>query len=85
MYFPTEMRGTKVIGEFIDEMTMAMITGFKSKHDDALDTISMLAYLKAWKPSSDTKMVESSDDDGVWDLNDGFEDEELSGLSAYLG
>jgi hypothetical protein len=45
----------------------------------------MLAYLKAWKPSSDTKMVESSDDDGVWDLNDGFEDEELSGLSAYLG
>jgi predicted phage terminase large subunit-like protein len=85
MYFPTEMRGTKVIGEFIDEMTMAMITGFKSKHDDAVDTISMLAYLKAWKPSSDTKMVESSDADGVWDLNDGFEEEELSGLSAYLG
>ena len=30
---------------------LATIKGFKSKHDDQIDTISMLAELNTWKPS----------------------------------
>lgn len=82
MYFPSEMKGTKVVGEFIEEITMAMITGFKSKHDDAIDTISMLAYMKAWKPSSNTKL-EQQDDSGIWGLDE-EDDDELVSLESYI-
>ena len=33
------------------ELQLATIKGFKSKHDDQIDTISMLAELNTWKPS----------------------------------
>ena len=33
------------------ELSLATLKGFKSKHDDQIDTITMLAELNAWKPS----------------------------------
>lgn len=83
VYFPLEMKGTKIMGEFIEELIMAMITGFKSKHDDAIDTISMLAYMKAWKPSIESTPV-ATDDPDIWGLDDGYDDDGYVGINSYL-
>jgi len=35
----------------LNELNLATIKGFKSKHDDVIDTITMLGEINAWKPS----------------------------------
>ena len=85
MYFPVEMKTSQVIGEFTEELRMAMITGFKSKHDDAIDTISMLAYMNPWKPSQDATFAPPPEAPGssqVWELDDA--DEENETLQSYI-
>lgn len=54
IYFPLEMKDSFEIGEFINELGLASRKGFKSKNDDCIDTISMLANLNPWKPSEDS-------------------------------
>lgn len=79
IYFPEEMRQSKVVREFITEITLATINGLKGK-DDALDTISMLMNLTPWKPSEDAPMVAKDDH---WDMEDN-DDDEVSGISSYI-
>ena len=43
------------------ELALATFTGFKSKHDDHIDTISMIAELNAWKPSEVATYEEQED------------------------
>lgn len=81
IYLPTEAKTTQVIGEMMQEIQMATIGGLKSKHDDILDTISMLMYLKPWKPSEDAPV--SQTDDGIWDVSDP-EDDGHSTLASYV-
>ena len=52
IWIAKEMSDTKWGREFIDEITKAMKKGFKSKHDDVLDSISMLGCFEAYKPST---------------------------------
>ena len=52
MWFPEDLKKSPEIVEMMDELTNASITGFKSKHDDVIDTISMLSVLQVFKPSS---------------------------------
>jgi hypothetical protein len=40
--------------------------GMKSKHDDFIDTISMLASLQVWKPSEDVPVVKDQFD--IWEM-----------------
>jgi phage terminase large subunit-like protein len=54
IWFPTELRGEVCMVEAMDELRLAAKNGFKSKHDDFVDTISMLGLLTAWKPSQVT-------------------------------
>jgi predicted phage terminase large subunit-like protein len=54
IWLPEDLRDSKIIKEAMSELTLASQSGFKSKHDDFIDTISMLAVLKAWKPSQVT-------------------------------
>jgi predicted phage terminase large subunit-like protein len=51
IWFPEEMKDSDPMRECMDELTLASVKGFKSKHDDFIDTISMLSSLRAWKPS----------------------------------
>lgn len=46
--------------EFTDEISKATIEGFKSKHDDVLDTISQLMDLNIFAPSTYTEMERES-------------------------
>ena len=51
IWFPEELKDSDELKEMMVELQLATIKGFKSKHDDQLDTISMLAELNTWKPS----------------------------------
>ena len=81
IYFPIEMRTSQIMGEFTQEIELATLNGLKSKHDDAIDTISMLMYLNPWKPSEDAP-VSAGPDDNVWGMDE--EDPEDSPLSSYI-
>lgn len=66
IYFPVEMKHTPIVQEAINELSLASQSGFKSKHDDFIDTISMLASIQAWRPSEDAVMHHVEGD--VWEL-----------------
>lgn len=84
MFFPEELKNDPRIKEFMDELTLATPAAFKSKHDDAIDTISMLALLKTFKPSH--SVMQSSENDivegSVWESEE--EITYVSGLDNYL-
>lgn len=64
IWFPRQKRYTKVLEEGIEELKLASMGGFRSKHDDFIDTVSMLGSIKAWKPSQVTPNPEANDD--IW-------------------
>jgi predicted phage terminase large subunit-like protein len=66
-YFPQELKHTAVMVEAMNELSLAATSGFRSKHDDFLDTISMLSSMKAWRPSEEAP-IHINEDDGIWDM-----------------
>ncbi len=79
IFWPKEDKDTVPVKEAMSELTLASPGGFKSKKDDFIDTISMLAVMKPWKPSS-----YSSDEqfDMLWDASEPNHEE--SGYSNYV-
>ena len=51
IWLPEDLRDSAELTELLLELSLATLKGFKSKHDDQLDTISMLAELNSWRPS----------------------------------
>jgi predicted phage terminase large subunit-like protein len=62
IWLPEELKESPQLTELISELSLATFKGFKSKHDDQIDTISMLAELNAWKPSEVGPMEEEEDE-----------------------
>lgn len=58
--FPEDKKDTPELREIMEELTNASKGGFKSKHDDFIDTVSMLSVMDPWKPSEGTMVVENS-------------------------
>jgi predicted phage terminase large subunit-like protein len=81
VYFPEEMRTSKIVMAFTEELSMATPSGFKSKNDDCLDNVSMLPVLGAWRPSEEAVFVEKSDKKR-WDMDD--VEEVSGGMSSYV-
>lgn len=50
MWFAKEMKKSSWMNECMNEFDKATTSGFKSKHDDVLDTISMLGSFEVYKP-----------------------------------
>jgi len=70
IYFPIDKKTTKPVAEAMDELTLASLAGFKSRHDDFIDTVSMLANLEVWYPSEESNITKV-DGAGIWeDTND---------------
>ena len=68
MFFPLERKNEPPMQECITELSLASVSGFKSKHDDFIDTISMLSALNPWKPSEEALLVK--EDGGLmWELD----------------
>ena len=70
IWLPEELNDTPHLIELIGEISLATFSGFKSKHDDSIDTISQLAELNTWKPSEvaieNYTKEEYSDGNGLW-------------------
>ena len=82
IYLPLEMRSSKIMGEFVQEIQLATVKGLKSKHDDCIDTVSMLMYLVPWKPSEDAPAT--ADQEGIYGVESDEDDGGHSPLSSYL-
>jgi len=80
IFFPEEMKLDPTIVEALDELRLASAGGFKSKHDDFIDTISMLGSLTAWKPSEDIP-VKNNIHNPIWELDI---PEERNYISSYI-
>lgn len=62
VWIANQLKGSEWGNEFEDEISKVGTKGFKSKHDDVLDTIAMLGTITAYKPSS----YKSSDEDSLF-------------------
>ena len=84
MFFPSEKKSDPIMQEAVNEMSLVSVSGFRSKHDDFLDTISMLQYMKPWKPSEEAPFVESvtKQGDKLWDMDEHIPD--VSCRSSYI-
>ena len=82
VYFPIEKKTEPVLTEAMNELSLASASGFRSKHDDFIDTISMLASLTPWKPSEEAPMIESSSDNGMWELD--VDEVPSSRMASYI-
>ena len=77
MFFPEEMKGSVALGRMLEQISLATINGLKG-HDDCIDVISMLSYLKPWKPTPSSYV---NDDDELW--QDEPEEKE-NALDSYI-
>lgn len=67
IYFPVDYKENFFIKELLNELYLVTINGIKSKHDDCLDAVSMLSYLKAWKPSESVFFNKNEND--IWETS----------------
>jgi len=63
--FPEDRKDSEEVREIVAELSNASKSGFKSKHDDFIDTVSMLSVMDPWKPSEGTVISETKED-GIW-------------------
>jgi len=80
IFFPEEKKTTPELAEAMNELGLATAGGFKSKHDDFIDTISQLSVLKAWKPSAEGTL--HKDESGMWELEE--EEDDYDRMSSYI-
>lgn len=81
IFFPIEKKNSPEMAEAMTELGLVTPAGFKSKHDDFADTVSMLSSLTPWKPSEEAPMSGSSSD-GMWDVD--VEDETVDRMASYI-
>jgi len=82
IFFPIERRDSPELIEAYNELSLASPGGFKSKHDDFIDTISMLSSLSPWKPTQHGELNKSSSSLDIWDVD--VASEEDSRISSYI-
>lgn len=80
MHFPESMRQSAPIRQFLDEISLVSPSGFKSKHDDFSDTISMIPLMNTWTPGESQPLIQ--DINGIWGEENSY-DEDLS-YQSYL-
>lgn len=77
IWFAEELKDAPYGRELMDELTNVSKKGFKSKHDDVSDTISMLTEFDAYAPSEEVYTTEEhfDVDNSVWGS---FDDEPIT-------
>ena len=82
IFFPVEKKTNKILQEGINELSLISVGGIRSKHDDFIDTVSMLGSLKTWLPSEETPVHQSSADGNMWEID--VEEDEESRMQSYI-
>lgn len=67
IWFPEELKASPEMRECMTEVSLATLKGLKAKHDDFIDTISMLGSLNPWKPSEDTPQMNVESATDIWE------------------
>lgn len=70
VYFPKEATTEDALVELLLELSQVTVGGFKSRHDDGLDTVAQLGCLVPWKPSEDTGANEGDRYTDMWEIPD---------------
>lgn len=65
IYFPAGMESHPWLMEAMEELRLAAAAGFRSKHDDVIDTISQIQFMKPVYPSEDMPM-EFDENSKIW-------------------
>lgn len=81
MFFPIERKESVEMQQCMNELTLVSKQGFKSKHDDFSDTISMLSVLTPWKPGETGDLTQN---DGIYGIDDDDDYEFNEGMSSYV-
>lgn len=79
-YFPSDKKHSVPVKELLLEISQAAVGGFRSKHDDGLDTISMLPTMEIWLPSEENNWS-LSEGSMIWGLE---EEHSTSSLKSYI-
>lgn len=79
MYFPIEMKTSRIMGICMGQIRMVTSSGMKGK-DDFIDTISMLGFLSPWKPSDAIPVTQQ--DLEIWE--EIHQVEETGGFASYI-
>lgn len=80
LFLPEELKESQIMGTLVGELQLVTVNGIKSKHDDFLDTVSMLMYIKPWKPTEDAGMSKVNDE---W-TDDDDDDHTGNNFSSYV-
>ena len=85
IYFPEELKESADMKEVLNELAYITYEGIGSKHDDALDCISMIASMDVIAPSEDVEIVSYREEskDYIWHRYGGKDDED-SGSSVVF-
>lgn len=81
MFFPVEKKADPELIEAMNELSLVSRSGFRSKHDDFIDTISMLQSLTPWKPTETGDLTQNSASD-LWELESPEEENER--MQSYI-
>lgn len=79
MYWPEELKQSNIVGTFMHQIRLVTQSGIKGK-DDCIDTISMLGYLKPWKPAD--SMPVTKDEIDIW--NEETSDMNAGAMASYI-
>lgn len=82
IFFPLEKKNDPAVAEAINELSLASVSGFRSKHDDFIDTISMLSSIRAWKPSEESPMVQKESSSSPWEVD--IEETSNDRMASYI-
>lgn len=80
IFFPIEKKGSIAMAECQNELSLISPTEIRSKYDDFIDTISMLAVMKPWRPSEEAPISENND--GIWGMEERSENNDE--LDSYI-
>ena len=78
LHFPVEKKLSIPLKELMTEISQATFGGFKSKHDDGLDTISQLAMMTIWRPSQELPTKQIND---IWYMPD---ESQTNSINSYI-
>ena len=84
IWLPTELKDDETMKEAMNEIRGASMSGFKSKHDDWLDTVSMLSLMNAFRPSVEVEYRSRKDEDGIYIDIEPDEDNSWTGKSTIF-
>lgn len=82
IFFPSEKKNDPAVAEAINELSLASVSGFRSKHDDFIDTISMLSSIRAWKPSEESPMIQRDSSSSPWEVD--IEETSNDRMASYI-